>query len=85
MLIANRHRNVALLAKQGRTYAHIVVLTAHGLEAAKLTEEQLMSDWGSVTAYTPQKAVERFQQIATSKGATEGARRLLAHATTHTH
>jgi hypothetical protein len=80
MLIANRHRNVALLAKQGRTYTHVVILTAHGLEATKLTEDQLVSDWGQVVAYTPERAVERFQQLATSIGATEGARRLLEHA-----
>jgi hypothetical protein len=84
-LIANNHRNVALIAKQGTRYVHLVTLTAHGLETGKLTEEQLTGVWGSVRAYSPEQALARFQHLAATLGATEGARRLLTAAAAALH
>jgi hypothetical protein len=79
-LITNRHRNVALLVTQGSKWLHIVTLASHGLEATKLTEEELTADWSDLPAYPLQEACRKFKAIAENLGATETARRLLAKA-----
>lgn len=76
-LIANRHRNVALIVTQGPKFIHILRISAFGIEADKLTEDQLISDWGEVSHYPVGAAVARFRQMAREKGCTETASRLL--------
>lgn len=79
-VIANRHRNVALLAKQGRTYLHLVTITSHGLESEKITEDELLADWAEVLAYREDQGLSRFEAIAREQGASVTAARLLEEA-----
>lgn len=79
-VITNSSRNVALLVTQGSKYLHLVTITAHGLEAAKITEDELTADWSELVGYQLDRACHRFKGIADELGATEGARRLLEKA-----
>lgn len=76
-LLVNRSRKAALLAKQGSTYIHLVVLKAHGLEAIKITEEELVDEWSEVLNVSGEEALQRFKEIAAKTGASSGASKLL--------
>jgi hypothetical protein len=80
MLLKNHNRNVALLAKQGSRWVHIVCITAHRLEARKLTEEELSADWRPMPEYSEAEGVARFADIARTTGATQQAEQLIATA-----
>jgi hypothetical protein len=84
-LITNRHRNIALMVHQGRTYIHCLLITSTAPVAIKLTEEELVADWSEVMAYDLRKAVVRFQDMADMVGAemTQSATKLLQMALDH--
>lgn len=70
-------RHTALIARQTSTYIELVRLTSKGLVAERLTEEQLVSDWGMLTRYTDAEGVRRFLQLAAKVRTTARARTLL--------
>jgi hypothetical protein len=79
-VIADRHRHVALLVKQGSKWVHILRATPHGLEADKLTEEELTADWSELVNQSVAGAVQSFGGIAKKKGGTQSALQLLLEA-----
>ena len=79
-VIADRSRRTALLVKQGSKWVHILRATPHGLEADKLTEEELTADWFELTNVTVAHAVQSFGTIAKRKGGTQAALNLLLEA-----
>lgn len=68
---------MALLAKQGETYIHLVTIKATGLDSIKITEDDLTGDWAEVMGYSPEKAYSSFVDIAQTVGCTKRAAKLL--------
>jgi hypothetical protein len=79
-VIADRSRRTALLVKQGSKWVHILRATPHGLEAGKLTEDELTADWFELATVSPEHAVQNFDNVAKRKGGTQAALQLLFEA-----
>ena len=79
-VIVDRHRHAALLVKQSTKWVHILRATNRGLVAAKLTEDQLTSDWSELTQYPIENALATFRGVFRVKGGTPAALSLLDQA-----
>jgi hypothetical protein len=79
-VIADRSRHTALLVKQGSKWVHILRATPRGLEAGKLTEDELIADWFELTTVLPEHALQNFDACAKRKGGTQAALQLLREA-----
>jgi len=82
-VIADRQRHAALLVKQGSKWIHILRATPHGLEADKLTEEELTADWFELVNQSVPNAIQSFSAVANRKGGTKAAMELLSEALLH--
>jgi len=70
-------RHTGLIARQTDAYVEVIRLTNRGLDTVRLTEEQLIADWGQLTAYTSSGGVQRFIKLAQTCRTTKRVRDLL--------
>ena len=76
-VITNRSRQVAMLAKQGHKFVHLIRSTAHGLHVEKITEDELTQHWSELVGYSVETAIQRFAKQAGQPRTTREARKLL--------
>lgn len=81
-VIVNRARQVAILAKQGHKYVHVIRAIPRGLVVDKLTEEELIEDWSELGGYDIKTAVIKFTELVGGPRTTRGARVLLHNVAT---
>lgn len=76
-VIVNRSRQVAILAKQGHKFIHVIRATAHGLAVEKITEDELTRDWSELRGYSLHEAVRKFGELVGKPRTTKAARHAL--------
>lgn len=76
-VIVNRSRQVAILAKQGHKYVHVIRAIPRGLVVDKLTEDELLEDWSELAGYKLEIAVMKFAELVHGPRTTRAARVLL--------
>lgn len=69
----DRQRHIAIVAKKGRTSAHLVRVKSGMLKLSKLTARELVEEWTDAD-YPFERAVSRLLDLGKQHGITESAR-----------
>ena len=72
MVIANRHRNTAIIVWQTDRVIKIVEMQAGPLAVRRIDEEELTAEWGELVGYPVEKAICKF--LGHEPGLTKGAK-----------
>lgn len=75
-VLMDRNRHIAIVAKKGRDYAHLVQVKSGKLGLARYTAEQLYGRWLEAE-YPFERAVSRLIEHGKQHGMTDAARRAL--------
>lgn len=69
----DRQRHIAIVAKRGRTCAHLVRVKSGALKLTKLTAKELVEEWSDAD-YPFERAVAKLLDLGKQHGITESAR-----------
>ena len=72
-VLMDRQRHIAIVAKRGRTSAHLVQVKSGMLKLTKLTARQLVDEWFDAD-YPFDQAVAKLLELGKQHGITEAAR-----------
>lgn len=72
-VLMDRQRHIAIVAKRGRTCAHLVRVQSGVLKLSKLTARQLVEEWSDAD-YPFERAVAKLQELGRQHGITDAAR-----------
>lgn len=75
-VLMDRQRHIAIVAKKGRTCAHLVQVKSGTLKLARYTPKELVEQW-SETDYPFERAVEKLLELGKQHGITDTARKAL--------
>ena len=75
-VLMDRNRHIAIVAKKGRDYAHLVQVKSGKLGLARYTAEQLHGRWLEVD-YPFERAVAKLVEHGSQHGITDAARKAL--------
>ncbi len=72
-VLMDRQRHIAIVAKRGRTTAHLVRVNSGTLKLTKLSARELVEDWTDAD-YPFEAAVAKLLDLGRQHGITEAAR-----------
>src|SRR5512135_2891644 len=72
-VLMNRQRHIAIVAKKGRTCAHLVCVKSGVLKLTKLTAGELVEEWSDAD-YPFDRAVAKLLDLGRQHGITDAAR-----------
>jgi hypothetical protein len=72
MVIVNRHRETAVVIRQGSRFVSIVRMSAGPLSVERVSEDEFAGEWARLD-YPEDRAIERFLRHAERHGATQEA------------
>jgi hypothetical protein len=72
-VLMDRQRHIAIVAKKGRTSAHLVRVKSGVLKLSKLTARELVEEWSDAD-YPFERAVTRLLDLGKQHGITDAAR-----------
>jgi hypothetical protein len=72
-VLMDRQRHIAIVAKKGRTSAHLVRVKSGVLKLSKLTARELVEEW-SDAEYPFERAVAKLLDLGKQHGITDAAR-----------
>ncbi len=72
-VLMDRQRHIAIVAKKGRTCAHLVCVKSGTLKLTKLSAKELVEEWSDVD-YPFEDAVTKLQELGKQHGITDAAR-----------
>jgi hypothetical protein len=72
-VLMDRQRHIAIVAKRGRTNAHLVRVKSGVLKLTKLTARELVEEWSDAD-YPFERAVTRLLDLGKQQGITDAAR-----------
>ena len=72
-VLMDRQRHIAIVAKRGRTSAHLVRVSSGMLKLSKLSARELVEEWVDAD-YPFEHAVEKLLELGRQHGITETAR-----------
>jgi hypothetical protein len=72
-VLMDRQRHIAIVAKRGRTCAHLVRVKSGMLKLTKLTAKDLVEEWMEAE-YPFERAVAKLLELGKQHGITEAAR-----------
>jgi len=75
-VLMDRQRHIAIVAKRGRTTAHLVRVSSRTLKLTKLGAKELVEEWVDAD-YPFEHAVEKLLELGRQHGITEAARQAL--------
>jgi hypothetical protein len=75
-VLMDRQRHIAIVAKRGRTSAHLVRVKSGMLKLTRHSARELVEEW-SDAEYPFEDAVSRLLELGRQKGITEAARQAL--------
>lgn len=75
-VLMDRQRHIAIVAKKGRTSAHLVRVKSGVLKLTRLSAKELVEEWSDAD-YPFDRAVARLLDLGKQHGITDGARRAL--------
>jgi len=77
-VLMDRQRHIAIVAKKGRTSAHLVRVKSGTLKLSKLTARELVEEWSDAD-YPFERAVSKLLDLGKQHGITDAARLALEH------
>ncbi len=72
-VLMDRQRHIAIVARRGRSSAHLVRVSSGTLKLSKLSAKELVEEWSDAD-YPFESAVARLLELGRQHGITEGAR-----------
>jgi hypothetical protein len=72
-VLMDRQRHIAIVAKKGRTSAHLVRVKSGVLKLSKLTAKELVEEWSDAD-YPFDRAVAKLLELGRQHGITDAAR-----------
>lgn len=72
-VLMDRQRHIAIVAKKGRSFAHLVRVKSGVLKLTKLTARELVEDWSDAD-YPFERAVTKLLDLGKQHGITDAAR-----------
>src|SRR5487761_2011079 len=72
-VLMDRQRHIAIVAKKGRTCAHLVRVKSGVLKLTKLTAKELVEEWSDAD-YPFERAVAKLLELGKQHGITDAAR-----------
>lgn len=72
-VLIDRQRHIAIVAKRGRTYAHLVRVKSGVLKLTRLTAKELVEEWSDAD-YPFERAVAKLLELGKQHGITDAAR-----------
>jgi hypothetical protein len=72
-VLMDRQRHIAIVAKRGRTCAHLVRVKSGVLKLTKLTAKELVEEWSDAD-YPFERAVTKLLDLGKQHGITDAAR-----------
>jgi hypothetical protein len=72
-VLMDRQRHIAIVAKRGRTSAHLVRVKSGVLKLSKLTAKELVEEWSDAD-YPFERAVAKLLDLGKQHGITDTAR-----------
>ncbi len=75
-VLVDRQRHIAIVAKKGQAYAHLVRVKSGTLKLTKITAGELVEEW-SDAEYPFDRAVGKLLELGKQHGITDAARRAL--------
>jgi hypothetical protein len=72
-VLMNRQRHIAIVAKKGRTCAHLVQVKAGVLKLSKYTARELVDEWSDAD-YPFDRAVSSLLELGKQHGITDAAK-----------
>ncbi len=75
-VLVNRQRHIAIVAKKGRTCAHLVMVKSGALKLSKYTASELVEEWSDAD-YPFERAVAKLLELGKRNGITQAAQHAL--------
>ena len=72
-VLIDRQRHIAIVAKSGRTSAHLVRVKSGMLKLTRLTAKELVEEWSDAD-YPFERAVAKLLELGKQHGITDAAR-----------
>ena len=72
-VLMDRQRHIAIVAKKGRSHAHLVRVKSGELKLTKLTARELVEEWSDAD-YPFEHAVAKLLELGRQHGITDAAR-----------
>jgi len=72
-VLMDRQRHIAIVAKKGRTCAHLVRVKSGALKLTRLTARELVEEWSDAD-YPFERAVAKLLDLGKQHGITDAAR-----------
>jgi hypothetical protein len=72
-VLMDRQRHIAIVAKKGRTSAHLVRVKSGVLKLSRLTAKELVEEWSDAD-YPFERAVSKLLDLGKQHGITDAAR-----------